>query len=89
MTLRQFIDAIFSLIGASSLTDLEYAEIPEETIVGTYDQALYEMLAEILVARDAVSNTQERLIAFFKVKNVDVAPVSTARSNILAGLVLE
>lgn len=88
MTLRDFLNAIFSLIGAESLTDEEFGTVDEDTPVGIYDQALYDVLSAILIERDAVSNTKDRLVAFFKVKNVDVSETETP-TNILIGGSLE
>lgn len=88
--MRDWLNAILAFIGTSSLTDLEYAAIDTDLLtLNTYNQAAYDAEAAVLTSREAVSTMQDRLIAFFKAKGLDVAAVSTAKSNIYLGSVLE
>lgn len=87
--MRDWLNAIFAFIGTSSLTDPEYAGIDTSLLtVNTYNQAAYDALAAVLTGRDAVSTMQDRLVAFFKAKGLDVAALDTAQSNIYLGSVL-
>lgn len=87
--MRDWLNAILAFIGAESLTDGEYNGINFTKVTnGVYDQGAYDELAKILAAREAVSTTQQRLVAFFKAKGTDVEPVQTGKSNIYLGDVL-
>jgi hypothetical protein len=86
---RDWLNAIYAFIGTSSLTDPEYAGIDTDLLtLNTYNQAAYDALAAVLTGRDAVSTMQDRLVAFFKAKGLDVAALNTASSNIYLGSVL-
>jgi hypothetical protein len=88
--MRDWLNSIFVFIGTTSLTDEEYDSINFLNLTsGTYNQAAYDELSKVLSAREAVSSLQERLVALFKVKGVDVTPAETGKSNILIGMVLE
>ncbi len=84
--MRNFLNAILSQIGSTSLTDDEF-----ESCTATeqdYNQMTYDDLAGVLESRESVSTFQERLIAYYKIKNFDVAPNTTGKSNIFVGSVL-
>lgn len=88
--MRDWLNSILVFIGTTSLTDEEYDSINFLNLTsGTYNQAAYDQLAAVLKARESVSSLQERLVALFKVKGLDVVPAVTGKSNILIGLVLE
>lgn len=84
--MRDFLDAILTFIGAESLTDEEFATVEAE--IPIYDQDTYDALADILEAREAVSSTQDMLVAYYTARGVEVTPNSTAKSNILIGIEL-
>lgn len=81
--MRDWLNAIFSIIGAESLTDQEFATITITEQVLT--EALYKELAAVVASRDLVTNTTERLTAFFVAKGVSVTPAEKGRSNIYLG----
>jgi len=84
--MRDFLDAILAFIVAESMTDEEF-----DTIVSTipiYDQATYDDLAGILETREAVSTVQDRLVAYYKARGVEVTAADTGKSNIYIGDVL-
>lgn len=88
--MRDWLNAILIFIGTSTLTDGEYAGIDTDLLtLNVYNQAAYDALASVLEGRDAVSTMQDRLVAFFKAKGLDVAAADTAKSNIYLGSVLE
>lgn len=84
--MRDFIDAILAEIGTGSLSDLEYESLEIQS--AAYNQETYDAIALILESREAVSTLKDKLIAYFSIKGVDVAPVATGKSNILVGAVL-
>ena len=84
--MRDFLDAILTIIGASSLTDGEYASFP--SLAQEYSVAVYEALLEILDDREAVSSTRDRLRYYFLARGVEVEESSPGRSNIYVGSVL-
>lgn len=87
--MRAWLNGILSVIGAASFTDLEYAGVnvlPLE--VNVYNQAAYDELAKVLATRDGVSTEQDKLVAFFKVKGLDVTPAKTGKSDVFLGAVL-
>lgn len=87
--MREWLNAILGFIGATSLTDEEYDSINFLNITnGVYNQAAYDELAKVLAARETVSDIQERLAGFFRAKGLEVAPLDTAKSEILVGLAL-
>jgi hypothetical protein len=87
--MRDWLNAIFSFIGTSSLTDEEYSGIDQTgLVVQTYNQQAYDQLAAILETREAVSTMRDRLVAFFKAKGLDVSAIDTAKSEIYLGDVL-
>lgn len=84
--MRDFLDSILEFIGAESLTDNEFDSVELE--LPLYDQDTYDALAEILEAREAVSSAQDRLVAYFTARGVEVTPNNTAKTNILIGAAL-
>lgn len=84
--MRDFIDAIFDVIVAASLTDDEFATVTQ--LAPIYSVGLYTELLAILGSRDLVSNTRDRLRFYFLARGVAVSEKSTGRSNILVGSVL-
>jgi hypothetical protein len=85
--MRDFINAILSVIGASYLTDEEYDAL--DIIVYGYDVATYNAILAVLDARELVSNTRDRLTYYFKARGVEVEASSPAKSDIFLGAVLE
>lgn len=86
MTLREFFNGILTVIGATSLTELEF-----ETLSGSpgYTIANYEQLAAVVKSRESVSGTLDRLTWYFKSRGVEIGEGETnSASNILIGAVL-
>lgn len=86
MTLREFFNAILTVIGGTSLTDLEYA-----TMSGTpgYTLANYEQLAAVIKSRESVSGLLDRATFYFKARGTEIPdPATNGSSNILIGAVL-
>jgi len=84
--LRDFLDAILAFIGVASLSDEEFEGLTLTDEEDGYNQATYIALSEVLVSRDAISTSKDRLTYFFKSKGVEVSDsVSTAISNIYIG----
>lgn len=84
MTIREWLDAILAVIAAESLTDTEYQTFDLDMGMVLNQQA-YDQLSAVLASRDLVSNTQERLVAFFTAKGIKVVPADKARSNVWLG----
>lgn len=84
--MRTFLNGILSFIGSESLTDAEYAALPEG-LVEAYDRANYEALKTVVQNREAVSGQLKRLSEFFKAKGVDLTgvPSRDAKSHIFIG----
>lgn len=84
--MRDWLNAILAFISVESLTDGEYSGIDTSALtLNTYNQAAYDALAEVLEAREAISTVQEKLVAFFKAKGLDVEENDTGKSNIYLG----
>ncbi len=85
--LRDFIDAILAFIGASSLTDDEYTSINQTGLsISLYNKALYTAMSTVLIGREAVSSTQDRLRYFFLSKGIsDIGEVSKGKTNVYIG----
>lgn len=81
--MRDFLDSILNIIGATSLTDDEFNSVTAEFTI--YDQATYDDLARILNEREAVSSTRDRLIAQYKANGFDVTPNLGGGSKIYVG----
>jgi hypothetical protein len=84
--LREFLNAILSFIGTTSLTDNEFDALPIDS--AAYNSATYEALAGVLQSRESVSTIKDKLYFYFKARGVEVTEVSTGRSNIFLGSVL-
>lgn len=81
--MRDFVNAILSFIGSASLNDEEFELI---TITSqTYTAALYAEIMLVLDSREAVSNTRDRLTAYFTARGVQVTTPSVANSKIFIG----
>lgn len=85
--MRSFLNAILAFIVAESLTDEEFDSVTATMQI--YDQTSYDDLARILAARESVSVLQDRLVAYYQARGVDVEQSEIGKSNILAGMVLE
>lgn len=86
MTLREFFNGILTVIGSTSLTDLEYS-----TMSGApgYTLANYEQLAAVVKGRESVSGALDRLTFYFKARGTEIPdPVTVGSSNIFIGAVL-
>lgn len=87
--MRDFLNAILTFIGTSTLTDDEFdgfTGLDFGDNVETYDE-----LKMLLIERDEVTETIDRLELYFQAKGVDVEPVTvdeTAKSNIFIGSAL-
>lgn len=84
--MRDFINAILAFIGAASLSDDEFNGLTIES--ADYDQATYEAVLAVLVARESVSEITDRLANYFKAKGVSITTGETGKSNIYVGGVL-
>lgn len=85
-TVRDFLNAILGFVGASTLTDLEFSNV---TVVSPfYDLNTYENLRSVLISRESVSSTLDRLQYFFLAKGFEFGP-TISRSNIFVGGVIE
>lgn len=85
MTLREFLDLILSFIGTESLTNDEYATVPEG-ISALYTDETYDALKAVLDTRESVSETHERLKAVYRAKGVVVSSDAIdAQSQIFIG----
>lgn len=85
--MRDFINAVLAFIGTSSLTDLEFDALTIEA--AGYDAATYTAILAVVDAREAVSNTRDRLRYVFLAKNVSLpAETEGRKSNLLVGGVL-
>lgn len=85
--MRSFLNAILTFIGATSLTDGEFATV--EATVADYTQSTYDDLARILEAREAVSTTQARLLAYYQARGALIESWDTGKTNIFIGAVLD
>lgn len=84
--MREFLNAILSFIGASSLTDLEFSALPIDS--AAYNAPTYQALSGVLESREAVSTMQDKLFYYFRARGVDINAAETGRSNIFLGSVL-
>jgi hypothetical protein len=75
------------VIGASSLTDDEFDGLEIEAY--GYDQETYDALAAVLIARESVSTTLDRLEYYFLARGVELTAADSAQSNIYLGSALE
>lgn len=88
--MRNWLNGILQFIGATTLTDEEYDSINFLSLeVNVYNQAAYDELAKIMIARESISVLHDRLVALFKAKGTDVVAQSVGKSTIYLGSVLE
>lgn len=88
--MRTFLNSILSFIDSESLTDEEFASLPD-TLVQGYNEYVYQALRSILQAREGVSSQLKKLQAYFTAKGVSVASTTVAApmSQILVGAALQ
>ena len=84
--MRDFLNAILSFIGATSLTDNEFDALEIDS--ATYDAATYSALSGVLVSRESISTLHEKLAFYFQAKGVSITVTNTGKSNIFLGGVL-
>jgi hypothetical protein len=89
VTLREFLNAIFLFIEATSLTDDEYLAAVTAGAAMGYTVETYGALLGILTDRESVSNQRDRLRYFFLAKNIAVPDLTYSKSNIFFGASLE
>mgnify|MGYP003423022919 CR=1 FL=1 len=85
--MRAFLNAILAVIGATSLTDGEFATV--EATVADYTQATYDDLARILEARESVSLTMARLLSYYEARGALIEAWDAGKTNIFIGAVLD
>lgn len=86
--MRTFLNGILVFIGSESLTDEEFAALPEG-LTQDYNLAAYEALKTVLTERESVSTQLDKLKQYFAAKGVDVtATARAAASQILVGCTL-
>lgn len=84
--MRDWLNAIFTFIGTSSLTDQEYNGMNfVDMVAQTYNQAAYDNLSAVLLARESASTMQSRLVGVFKAKGADIKELEIAKTNIYLG----
>ena len=81
--MRDYLDAILSFIGASSLTDLEFGSLSIES--ASLNLETYEALLGVVDSRELLSNTRDRLRAYFIAAGVSVPSSDQGKSNIYVG----
>lgn len=81
--MRDFFNNILAFIDAESLTDIEFDSMT--AVLPLYDQETYDNLYAVLSGRDLVSNTIERLGAYYLAKGFDAGPAKKSASNIFIG----
>lgn len=81
--MRDTLDAILLFIGSTSLTDSEWNSIEQEGINEPLNQ--YNELLKILLARESVSSTSDRLAYYFRAMGLTIGDPNKAKSNIFVG----
>lgn len=81
--MREALNEILSFIGAESLTDQEFDSIELESMDD--QQAVYEALFAVVVAREAVSTIKDQLKYYFLAKGVSIEEQASGTSNIFIG----
>lgn len=83
--MRAFLNQILVFISAGTLTDEEFDSLTIED--AAYNQATYNALKAILVARAPVSNLPTRLLRYFQSTGATVSDDATytAKSDIYLG----
>ena len=87
-TLRDFLNALLSVVGAVTLSDAEYDLIFEKASF-EFSLDTYAALLSVLDSRDMVSNSRDRLRYYFLARGIEVGEISFAKSNIFFGGPLE
>lgn len=80
--MRDLLDAILEFIGVEVLTDQEFDSLPEDL---STDELKYEALHEVLVDRESISTSKDRLRYYFLAMGVSVEAIPVAASNIYLG----
>jgi len=89
-TTRGILNAILTFIGATSLTDDEFDDLDVDEDTAAAD--VYQALAAVLGAREAVSSQTERLRNYFLAKGVVIDPapeVDETKTQIFLGADLD
>jgi hypothetical protein len=81
--MRSFLNAILAFIGAESLTDEEFDSV--EATAQSYNQASYDDLSRIVLARDGVSTIHDRLNYYYLARGVEIEESDTAKSEVFIG----
>lgn len=81
--MRDYLNGILNLIGAESLTDEEFDSITLEDQNNNLE--VYNLLLNILLARESVSSLTSRLLFYFKALGTDVPEPVLAQSKIFVG----
>ena len=84
--MRDFLNAILSFIGTTSLTDLEFAALPIDS--AAYNAATYSALSAVLTGRESISTLQDKLFFYFRAKGAEISQAETGKSNIFLGSAL-
>lgn len=84
--MRDWFNRVFIFIGTTTLTDLEWASVNALGVTtDVYNQAAYDQMAAILLAREAVSTMQSRLVGVFQAKGAEITAIAQAKTNIYIG----
>lgn len=88
--MRVFLDGVLEFIGSESLTDDEFATLPD-TLVASYNEYTYAALRSVLQARESLSYQLKKLKALYIARGVNVCdtPAQEPKSNILIGAALQ
>lgn len=87
--MRDWFNRVFIFIGTTTLTDEEWASVNVvDVVTDQYDQAAYDQMAAVLLAREAVSTMQSRLVGVFTAKGATLTEIPQAKTNIYIGNVL-
>jgi hypothetical protein len=86
--MREIINGIFSFIGAPSLTDEEWAYLDMRVDGLSSGAEVYVALLAVLDAREAVTETRDRLRHYFLAKGVSLPEATPGNSSIFVGGVL-
>lgn len=84
--MREELNDILSFIGATSLTDEEWGSLDVD--ISDDDETVYAALLAVLVARESVSTTKDRLRYYYLAKGAEVGETDTGSSNIFIGAAL-
>lgn len=89
--MRDFLDSILEFIGATALTDQEYAETqPMESNEGEYTVEVYNALKDVLTERETITTMAAKLKSYFAAAGTVIdAPSYVPASQILIGVALD